>query len=547
MRKNFKISVVIPTYNSWITLKECISSIQKQSFAAYEIIIVDNGSSDGTSEKVKTYFPKAKLITLKKNYGVTGGRNKGIDEASAKASYVLFFDHDMVANRRMLEELINAARLDSSIGIVTPKIYYDDDKRRIWSAGTGINLWTGQVLFRGGYDKGQYDQVEEVQVAPAVLLVKKEVIAKVKIFDERYFATYEDTDFCFRTKKLGFKVFYAPKAFAFHKIPSDPHKESLRLLARAYLIGRNRIFFMKDFGNNYYIFLLFLPVFLAYYLRLAISCGRLWDFFRLLQGTMVGLVLTMFSKKIIFRGERPSLSDIEGQHLAKYKFALSFCKKKSILEIGCGSGYGSKFLVENGASKIKAFDIDSKAINFAIVNYPDPRIKFANADAQTLKLKEKFDIFLSFEVIEHLSKPDKLLELAQEAIKEKGFVVISTPNKKFSILDNGKPSNPYHIHEYFPDEFEEMLKRYFKSVQLYGVILSNPNVAKEENKLHRSFRWKLINFTVNKRWIRRLMNYIPEYPKRLLSGEARLSFKTEDFKVIKNSAEESNDIVAVCR
>ena len=78
-----KISVVIPTYNSWITLKRSISSILKQTLKPFEIIVVDNGSKDGTSEKVKSNFPYIKLISLQENMGVTGGRNKGIEEASS--------------------------------------------------------------------------------------------------------------------------------------------------------------------------------------------------------------------------------------------------------------------------------------------------------------------------------------------------------------------------------------------------------------------------------------------------------------------------------
>ena len=210
-KSKVRISVVIPTYNSWTTLKDCIASIQKQTLTSIEILVVDNGSSDNTSDKVRKKFPKVKLITLKKNSGVTGGRNKGIEYSNKNTDFILFFDHDMVADKKMIEELVKTAHLGKSIGIVTPKIYYADDKKRIWAAGTGINLWTGQVLFRGGEDIGQFQNEEEVQVAPAVLLVKKEVIEKLQGFDDRYFATYEDTDFCFRASSYGWKVFYNPK------------------------------------------------------------------------------------------------------------------------------------------------------------------------------------------------------------------------------------------------------------------------------------------------------------------------------------------------
>lgn len=541
-----KVSIVIPTYNSWFTLKTCINSIQKQTLKPFEIIVIDNNSSDSTSQKVKSMFPEVKLITSRFNSGVTGGRNKGIEEASSKSDYILFFDHDMVADKRMIKELVKILQSNQLIGITTPKIYYSDDKKRIWAAGTGINLWTGQVFFRGGIDVGQYESVQEVEVAPAVLLVKREVINKLKLFDDRYFATYEDTDFCFRAKKYGFKVFYAPKARAFHKIPSDSNKEAIRLLSRAYWVGRNRILFMKDFGNNFYIFLLFLPVYIIYYLRLAARHDRFIDWLKFIHGVLVGLVVSISLRKTLFSGERPSLTDIDGLHLAKYRFALKFCKGKKITEVGCGTGYGSKYLAQNGVKKIMAYDIDLAAVNFAIKNSFHGNITYIQADIEILQLNSKDDVILAFEVIEHLKNPRKLLELAKSGLRKGGVFILSTPNKAYSIQDNGKPSNPYHIYEYYPKELKNILLRYFKSVQLYGIILDNKEIADKEKQLHNSLRWKFINFLTNRRLIRRVMNYLPEYPKRLISGESKLLFKTVDFQVLKNRAEESTDFVAVC-
>jgi len=287
--KTFKISVVIPTYNSWYTLKKTISSIEKQTFGASEIIIVDNCSIDGTSEKVRKYFPAVKLIKMKKNTGVSGGRNEGIKFADKKSDYLFFFDHDMYADPEMLEGLMKVAISDKKIGIVTPKIFYFGDKKRIWAAGTGINLWTGQVLFRGGRDVGQFEKIEEVQIAPAAMLIKKEVLRKIKGFDIKYFATYEDTDFCFRAKKSGFSTFYAPKAIAFHDLPIDFEQESIRLLSRGYWVGKNRVIFMKDFGKSFLVFLMFLPIYCLYYLKLAIKFHNLNGWGEFMKGTINGL------------------------------------------------------------------------------------------------------------------------------------------------------------------------------------------------------------------------------------------------------------------
>lgn len=541
------VSVIIPTYNSWQTLRICINSIQKQTLKPREIIIIDNHSTDGTTDRVKKFFPRAKVITMETNTGVTGGRNEGIRQAKATSDCLLFFDHDMIADKNMLKELVRLIKIDPSIGIITPKILYFGDKRRIWSAGTGINLWSGQVLFRGGTDVGQYETPEEVQVAPAVLLVKRSVINRLKAFDDRYFATYEDTDFCFRARAEGFKVFYTPTAFAYHKIPHEPKKESLRLLSRGYWIGRNRILFMKDFSKNFFIFLLFLPIFIIYYLRLALRYGRLSDWLKLVQGVFAGIVICLFSKKTIFSGERPSLSDIDGLHLVKYKFALDFCRGKKLLEIGCGTGYGSNYLAENGVKIITACDVDPSAISFARRHNPHSNINFLEADVEKLELAEKYDVVVAFEVIEHLQQPEKLITIAKKSLKKGGFLILSTPNKTYSSFDGSRPSNPYHVYEYYPNELEQLLDKYFETVNLYGVVLKNKQKAQKEILVHKSLRWKTANFLTKKRFIRKIMNFLPEYPKRIITGESKLLFSTEDFQVLKNKEEESSDFVVVCR
>lgn len=284
-----KISVIIPTYNSWLTLKDCINSILNQTLKPQEIIVIDNDSTDNSGEKVKENFPQIKLVQSNKNLGVSGGRNLGIKAVAKENNYLMFVDHDIVAEKNMIEELIKIAESSEETGIVTPKICYFDNKNIIWSAGTGINLWTGRIFFRGGRDRGQYEEVEEVEVAPAAFLVKKALIKKLKKFDDRYFATYEDTDFCFRAKKNGFKIMYAPRSHAYHKIPQDLEKQILRLLSRTYWIGRNRIIFMKDHGKNFFIFLLFIPLFSLYYLYLSFKYKSLIAWLNFMRGSLDGL------------------------------------------------------------------------------------------------------------------------------------------------------------------------------------------------------------------------------------------------------------------
>ena len=292
-----QVSVVIPTYNLKKELLECIESIVKQDYPNLEIVVVDNGSTDGTVKSIKSLIinglTNLRLVENARNLGVTGGRNAGIKTASGRAAYLFFFDHDMVAETDMIAQLVKVAESDPKIGIVTPKIYYFGDKKRIWAAGTGINLWTGQIIFRGGEDEGQYEEVEEVQVAPAAILVKRKVLDKIGGFDDIYFATYEDTDFCFRAKKAGFRIIYAPKAVAYHKIPVDYEFAMRRLLSRSYFVGRNRIIFMKRFGRNFWAFLLFLPIYFAYYTFLSLRFKKKGGIVNFVKGTLEGLGLVL--------------------------------------------------------------------------------------------------------------------------------------------------------------------------------------------------------------------------------------------------------------
>jgi GT2 family glycosyltransferase len=285
------VSVVIPTYNKRKELIAAIESILQQSYQIAEVIVVDNASTDDTLvylKKLAAKHKQMKIVKNSENTGVTGGRNRGIEHATGQ--YVLFFDHDMVADKKMVGKLVVCLEEEKSAGIITPKIFFWDKKDTIWSAGTDVNLFTGQTIFYGGKDIGQFEKVREVAVAPAVLLVKREVIKKIKGFDPVFFATYEDTDFCFRAKKAGFLTYYTPKAVAYHKIPYDTYWSNQKLLERLYWVGRNRIIFMKRYGKNFFIFLLFLPVFLCYYILLCIKYRNMHSLSLYIKGTMNGFI-----------------------------------------------------------------------------------------------------------------------------------------------------------------------------------------------------------------------------------------------------------------
>lgn len=444
------ISVIIPTYNGKATIISCINSLYDQTLKPKEVIVVDNGSKDNIQGVIKKRFPKVRIIKLDRNTGVTGGRNAGIENVNRKNKYILFFDHDMVAGKNMVKNLVNVAQKNSSFGIITPKIYYWEDKNRIWAAGTNINLWTGQVLFRGGKDNGQFEEEEEVQVAPAAFLVKKKVLDKINEFDNRYFATYEDTDFCFRAKKNGFKTIYTPKALAFHKISPKPQLEKKRLLDRSFWIGRNRILFMGSYGKNFYLFLFFSQIYLFYFIILAIRQKDMKGFLGYLNGVIVGVVEELITKRILINLPYTMYNILSN---------LIGGSGKTVLDVACGDGLPMQIMNANHRWKVTGIDIYKPYVDIARQRGVYENVYTGDIRKLDSIFKgKKFDVILCSSVLDHLTKKDSIEVIKQ--CEKLGREII------FSGLPNGfeekheayfwEGNNPYQEHKshWHLEEFE---------------------------------------------------------------------------------------------
>jgi len=247
----------------------------------------------------------------------------------------------------------------------------------------------------------------------------------------------------------------------------------------------------------------------------------------------------------IFGGERSSLRDISGINLARYVFASRYCKNKKVLELGCGFGYGAYFLALNGAKKIKAYDYSRKSIDYARRNFNNPRIEYLVGDVLTMKAKDKYNVVMAFEIIEHLHLPERLISLAKGSLSKGGIFIVSTPNRLQSSYDNDMPSNPYHVKEYYPWEFEALLKKFFRKTEIFGIFLrKDKEVA--ESFIKSTWKWKLASRLARKRFIRKIINYLPDKPKRIFTGEGNLNLSPQDFKFSKRSLEKAPYMIAVC-
>jgi hypothetical protein len=257
------VSVIIVTRNRRAIVLECLGSVFKMNYPNFEVIVVDNASTDGTAEAIVQKYLRAKLIKARRNLGLNGGKNLG--QKKARGKYILFLDSDTVVDKHLLTELVKVAQNDAQVGIVCPKMYYSDEKDVLWYAGASVNLWTSQTKNRGcnQKDSGQYDQLGETQFAPTAYLVSAKACRKLKKHDESLFMTYGDTDYGFRARKAGFKVMFCPFAKLRHRLGREENSQTLRSLGynlpmRAYYFARNRVVFMKRHAPrlNFIFFLL---------------------------------------------------------------------------------------------------------------------------------------------------------------------------------------------------------------------------------------------------------------------------------------------------
>jgi len=231
MNKEPFVIVLILSYNGKELLGDSISSYIANTYNNFEVVVIDNGSVDGTKEYVEQHYPDAKVIRLKKNRGYSGGFNFGLEYAFNKknADYVLITNNDVKADKNVIKSLVEVAKTDEKIGFVTGKVYYFDNPRILQTVGKKEDpiLWNGGHIGGQEEDKGQYDEVQELPFADDIFtLVRKEMYKCIGGYDTSFFLQAEEYDWQARAKAKGYKIYYTPKAKIWHKESMTIGKDS---------------------------------------------------------------------------------------------------------------------------------------------------------------------------------------------------------------------------------------------------------------------------------------------------------------------------------
>ncbi len=163
-------------------------------------------------------------------------------------------------------------------------------------------------------------------------------------------------------------------------------------------------------------------------------------------------------------------------HLLVYQFMAQFVKGKTVLDIGCGTGYGAHYLLQQGAESVWGVDVSKDAITYAKKHYTDARISFREMNAEMLNLpNDSFDVVTSSENLEHLKNPSKCIAEIKRVLKRKGLLLLGTPNKELSSPGSDKSGNPFHVKEFTFEELDAVLRKHFRSVFIFENTLESPH------------------------------------------------------------------------
>ncbi len=237
------VSIISVNFNQARVTCQMLASLEKVSYPAVEVIIVDNASPSDDPGCIEEEYPHVKLIRSQKNLGFAGGNNLGI--AEARGEYLLFLNNDTEVDPHFLEPLVELFEKNETAGIASPKIIYYGTDLIQYAGSKGINPWTGRSITIGHLekDRGQHNKSIRTELADgAAIMVPRKVIQKVGLMPELFFLYYEELDWVESIKRAGYSCHYIAESTIYHKESISVGKESV---LKTYYMNRNRLLYIR--------------------------------------------------------------------------------------------------------------------------------------------------------------------------------------------------------------------------------------------------------------------------------------------------------------
>lgn len=220
-----KVSIVLLNYNNYKDTIACVESIQQVAYPNFNVIVVDNKSTNDSLEKLcalkNTHL---KIVDSGKNGGFAYGNNVGIRIAKEEnADYVLLLNNDTLVTDDFLEKLLECFSYEENVGIATCRIMYNSEREKVWYAGGEIDWNNLRAIHRGiNGDKYRKKGLEEVEFASGCcMMISRKCIERIGGLPEDYFMYYEDLDYCVKTAESGYKIVYNPEGVIYHCVSSS--------------------------------------------------------------------------------------------------------------------------------------------------------------------------------------------------------------------------------------------------------------------------------------------------------------------------------------
>ena len=219
------VTVIVLNWNGKDLTIECLESLKQVNYLNFNILVVDNGSTDGSVELLKEKFPEVSILVLEKNLGYASGNNRGFASLEPDPpEFVIFLNNDTIVDKNFIEPLVRQLLTHKKASQTVPKIYYENDPKLIWYAGGIVNLWTGSIYHLGirQYDGPAYSKTHKTKYATGCCFcMRYEEFKDFGGFDETFPMYSEDVDLSLWIRAAGKQVWFVPDSKIWHKVSAS--------------------------------------------------------------------------------------------------------------------------------------------------------------------------------------------------------------------------------------------------------------------------------------------------------------------------------------